>query len=139
MAGQKLEEHRIKKEVSHKKFGYQLSSIFIIITIIRFIIIREFLFLDFILLLISLILFLISKFKEKYIIPIKSFWLKFSIYLAKILNPIILSIIYLICFLPIGIIYKVIKKNRLKTKFDKKILTYWEEPEDQKINFDEQF
>ena len=114
MAGQKLEEHRIKKEISNKKFGYQLSSIFIIIIIIRLIIIREFLFLDFILLLIALILFLISKFKEKYIIPIKSFWLKFSIYLAKILNPLILSIIYLICFLPIGIIYKVIKKKQIE-------------------------
>ena len=55
--------------------------------------------------------------------------MKFAFYLAKILNPIILSIIYIVCFQPIGIIYKIIEKNNLKTKIDKNSKTYWEKPD----------
>ena len=85
---------------------------------------------DYIILSLFLVFFLLSLFKTNYIVPVKTFWLKFSIYLAKILNPIILFIIYLICFVPIGIYYKLINKKNLNTTIDKKSKTYWEEPEE---------
>lgn len=139
MFKQNLEEHRIKKEISNKTFGYQLSSIFILIVLIRILIFKQLLFLDYIFIFTALILVLISKFKPEFINPIKFFWTKFSIYLAKILNPIILFLIFVTCFLPIGLFYKITKKDNIKTKIKKNAKTYWEKPEDQKINFEEQF
>ena len=41
--------------------------------------------------------------------------------------------------MPIGIYYKLINKKNLNTIIDKKSKTYWEEPEEKKINFEDQF
>ena len=139
MSGQHLEEHRIKKDIPNQKFGYQLASIFVLIIIIRFFILEQLSYPDYVLISVASILILMSKFKPEYINPIKFFWMKFSLYLAKILNPIILLLIFLTCFLPIGLFYKIVKRNNLKTIINKQSKTYWEEPEDQKINFEEQF
>ena len=139
MTNQLSREHRIKKNISNKKFGYQLASIFLIIVILRFFLFKSFFIIDYALSVLCLLLILISKFKTVYIIPIKFIWLKFSFYLAKILNPILLFIIYLLCFIPIGVIYKIISKNNLKTKINKSSSSYWEKPDDKNINFEEQF
>jgi len=139
MAGQKLEEHRIKKEISNKKFGYQLASIFFIFVLIRFFLIREINYLDYFLIFLCISFIILSKFKPDFINPIKKFWVRLSIFLAKILNPILLVIIYLVCFIPIGIFYKILRKENLKTKVDKNLSSYWEVPDDKEIDFDEQF
>ncbi len=139
MSDQLLKEHRIKKNISNKKFGYQLASIFIIILLFRIVFFKVFNLIDYFLLSLGFLFLVISKYKPNYIIPVKTFWMKFAIYLSKVLNPIILFIIYLICFLPIGIYYKLVGKNNLKTKIDKNLNSYWEKPEDEKIDFKEQF
>ena len=134
-----LQEHQIKKETSEKVFGYQLSSIFLLIILIRYIVFNQLNFIDFSLLVLGIILLGVSKFKSTYISPIRKFWLLISIYLAKVLNPIILMVVYILCFIPIGIIYKLIKKRNLKTEIKKTEETYWEKPEDSKINFKDQY
>ena len=134
-----LQEHQIKKETSEKVFGYQLSSIFLLIILIRYIVFSQLNFIDFSLLILGIILLGVSKFKSTYISPIRKFWLLISIYLAKVLNPIILMVVYILCFIPIGIIYKLIKKRNLKTEIKKTEETYWEKPEDSKINFKDQY
>ncbi len=134
-----LQEHQIKKETSEKVFGYQLSSIFLLIILIRYIVFNQLNFIDFSLLILGIILLGVSKFKSTYISPIRKFWLLISIYLAKVLNPIILMVVYILCFIPIGIIYKLIKKRNLKTEIKKTEETYWEKPEDSKINFKDQY
>mgnify|MGYP001266639735 CR=1 FL=1 len=139
MSKQLLQGHRIKKEVSNKNFGYQLSSIVLIILLIRLYLFKQLFIFDFFLIFLFISIALISYFKSNYIIPIKKLWLKMSLYIAKILNPIILFFIYLLCFIPIGLVYKIIKKNSLKTKIKKSMNSYWERPEDKKINFEEQF
>ena len=48
-------------------------------------------------------------------------------------------VVYILCFIPIGIIYKLIKKRNLKTEIKKTEETYWEKPEDSKINFKDQY
>lgn len=134
-----LQEHQIKKETSKKVFGYQLSSIFLLIILIRYIVFNQLNFIDFSLLVVGIILFGVSKFKSNYISPIRKFWLRLSIYIAKVLNPIMLMVVYILCFIPIGIIYKLIKKRNLKTEIKKTEETYWEKPEDSKINFKDQY
>ncbi len=134
-----INEHRIKKEISNKKFGYQFASIFLIIFLVRFYFFKSLNPFDYVILSLFIFFFLLSLFKPNYIIPVKTSWLKFSIYLAKILNPIILFIIYLTCFVPIGIFYKLINRQNLNTTIDTKSETYWEEPEEKEINFEDQF
>lgn len=139
MSNHTVHEHRIKKGVSNSKFGYQLASIFLIFFLIRFFLFREINYLDYFLIFICISFIIFSKFKPDFIYPIKKFWMRLSIFLAKILNPILLVIIYLVCFIPIGIFYKILRKENLKTKVDKNLDSYWEVPNDEEIDFDEQF
>ena len=139
MTNQLSKEHRIKKDTSNKKFGYQLASIFFIIVLVRLFLLESLFLIDYALTILCVLLILISKFKTVYITPIKFIWMKFSFYLAKILNPIILFTIYLICFVPIGLVYKIINKKNLKTKLNKSSISYWEKPDDKNINFEDQF
>ena len=134
-----INEHRIKKEISNKKFGYQFASIFLIIFLVRFYFFKSLNPFDYVILSLFIFFFLLSLFKPNYIIPVKTSWLKFSIYLAKILNPIILFIIYLTCFVQIRMFYTLINRQNLKTTIDTKSETYWEEPEEKEINFEDQF
>ena len=76
-----LQEHQIKKETSEKVFGYQLSSIFLLIILIRYIVFNQLNFIDFSLLILGIILLGVSKFKSTYISPIRKFWLLISIYI----------------------------------------------------------
>ena len=101
--------------------------------------IREINYLDYFLIFLCISFIILSKFKPDFINPIKKFWVRLSIFLAKILNPILLVIIYLVCFIPIGIFYKILRKENLKTKVDKNLSSYWEVPDDKEIDFDEQF
>ncbi|MDC0043534.1 hypothetical protein OAJ03_01385 [Candidatus Pelagibacter sp.] len=139
MTDQILKEHQINKEVPNEKFGYQLASIVLIILLIRLYIFGSIFLLDYFFIFTFLFLVLISKFKKEYISPIKKVWLKFSIYLAKFMNPIILFIIFIVCFVPIGFLYKMFKLNNFKTKINNDRKSYWEKPEDQKVNFEDQF
>ena len=52
---------------------------------------------------------------------------KFGRLLGFIISPIILSIVYLSVIMPIGIIFKIIKKDPLEKLFDSNQKTYWKE------------
>ena len=54
-------------------------------------------------------------------------WFKFGRLLGFIISPIILSIVYLSVIMPIGIIFKIIKKDPLEKLFDSNQKTYWKE------------
>ncbi|MAR94898.1 MAG: hypothetical protein CMD46_00815 [Gammaproteobacteria bacterium] len=54
-------------------------------------------------------------------------WFKFGKLLGLIISPIILSIVYLSVIMPIGIIFKIIRKDPLEKLFDPNQKTYWKD------------
>ena len=74
-----------------------LSSIFLIITIIR-----------------PNILTIFNK-----------LWTKFGLLLGKVISPIIISLIFLFIITPIGLYFKVFRKDILNLKIIKKNSSYW--------------
>ena len=52
-------------------------------------------------------------------------WYKFGMTLAKIINPIVLGLIYLLLFIPIAVALKVFKKDVLELNIKKKKNSYW--------------
>ena len=58
------------------------------------------------------------------VLPIK-LWLKFAILLGSIITPIVISIIYFIVVVPMGIIMRLLGKDLLKQKLDKNAKSYW--------------
>lgn len=60
-------------------------------------------------------------------------WYKFGTTLAKIINPIVLGLIYLLLFIPIAVALKVFKKDVLELNIKKKKNSYWIENKNYEI------
>ena len=56
--------------------------------------------------------------------PLNLAWVKFGEILGRIIAPIVMAFVYFCVITPIAIIIRLLGKDLLKTKFDKK-LSYW--------------
>tara|TARA_B100000965_G_scaffold124007_1_gene102614 strand:- start:18408 stop:18803 length:396 start_codon:yes stop_codon:yes gene_type:complete len=109
---------------SEKSFGIVFSIIFMIIALYPLFVNSSInlIFLTFSIIFIILSFIFPSIFKYPNLI-----WFKFGRLLGFIISPIILSIVYLSVMMPIGIIFKIIKKDPLEKLFDSNQKTYWKE------------
>jgi len=109
---------------SEKSFGVVFSIIFMIIALYPLFINSSINLIFFIL----SIIFIILSFTFPNIFKYPNLiWFKFGKLLGLIISPIILSIVYLSVIMPIGIIFKIIKKDPLEKLFDSNQKTYWKE------------
>ena len=75
-------------------------------------------------LVISFIFLIIVLIKSKILTPLNRLWFKFGLLLGKFISPLIMGIIFFIVVTPIGIIMRLLKKDLLNLKYNKKE-TYW--------------
>tara|TARA_B100001057_G_C22602165_1_gene853210 strand:- start:461 stop:862 length:402 start_codon:yes stop_codon:yes gene_type:complete len=125
--------HQIKNKTTNKNFGLFFSLIFLIITLFIYFLYET---LNIYFLSISIILVLISLFYPNLLSIPNFLWFKFGILLNKIFSPIVLSLMYLVFFIPLGLIFKLFKIDILKQKINPNAKTYWEE---KKNNYDTSF
>jgi len=52
-------------------------------------------------------------------------WFKFGLLLHKIINPIIMGLMFYLTIMPIGLIMRISGKDILNLKIDKTASTYW--------------
>jgi hypothetical protein len=57
--------------------------------------------------------------------PLNRFWTQFGLLLHRLMNPIILGLIFLFTIVPIGLIMRILRKDLLRLKFDPKAPSYW--------------
>jgi succinate-acetate transporter protein len=76
---------------------------------------------------------------SKILTPLNKLWFKFGIILGKVISPIIMGIIFFLVVTPIGLIMKVLGKDLLRLKFNKKDNTYWIEKNGPKSKMKNQF
>lgn len=122
--------------ISNKKFGLQLGLLLVCISVFDFIFVQSNF--RFIILFTGLFLVLCALFAEPLLTPIKFVWLKISILLAIVCNPIILSTIFVFIFIPVGLIMKLFKRDFLLIKSDN-VTTYKNVLGENSINFERQF
>ena len=75
-------------------------------------------------LVISFIFLILGLINSKILTPLNRLWFKFGLLLGKFLSPLIMGIIFFIVVTPIGIIMRLLKKDLLNLKYNKKE-TYW--------------
>lgn len=85
----------------------------------------------------SLFFFILAFFKSEILYPLNYLWNKIGIYLALIISPIIMFVIYIFVALPTKIILVCLKKDILDLDLKKK--TYWQTRLNDKINMNDQF
>ena len=119
---------------SNKKFGFLFTLIFIILSG-YFYLYKYSNFLIIISLIIATTFLITALIKPIILKPFNVLWFKLSIFLSKIVNPIILGIIFYILITPIAIITKIFGRDILKIKYTNKI-TYWINKD--KIDYDKE-
>tara|TARA_E500000331_G_C16838038_1_gene532236 strand:- start:150 stop:539 length:390 start_codon:yes stop_codon:yes gene_type:complete len=71
--------------------------------------------------------------------PFNKLWYKFGIFLGKIISPLIMGFIFFLVVTPIGLFMRIIKKDILNLKFNKKNSSYWIEKSGPKSKMKNQF
>ena len=89
-------------------------------------------------LLISFIFLALGLINSKILTPLNRLWFKFGLLLGKFISPLIMGIIFFVVVTPIGIIMRLLKKDLLNLKYNKKE-TYWIDKKGPKSKMKNQF
>ena len=76
-------------------------------------------------LIVSSFFLILGAFNSKLLTPFNKAWVKFGEILGLIIAPIVMGIVYFIILTPISLIVRVLGKDLLGIKLNKKIDTYW--------------
>ena len=120
---------------SNRSFGIVFFIVFLIIAIYPFLNQGE---LRLWSLIISITFLILGLLNSKLLSPLNKIWFKFGIFLGKIVSPLVMGLIFFFVVTPIGILMKILNKDVLNLKFNKKS-TYWIEKNDLKSKMKNQF
>ena len=89
-------------------------------------------------LLISTIFFILGLLNAKILTPFNKIWMKFGEILGSVISPLVMGVIFFGIVTPTGLLLKLIGKDVLKLKKDKKD-TYWIEKDNSNNSMKNQF
>ena len=89
-------------------------------------------------LIIGIIFLILGIINSKVLTPLNILWMKFGLLLGKIVSPIVMGFVFFGVVTPISIIMKLLRKDLLNLKRNKKE-TYWLKKEEIKSNMKNQF
>ena len=87
---------------------------------------------------ISAIFLFLGLLNSKILSPLNKVWFKFGIFLGKIISPLIMGIIFFLVVTPIGLLMRLIGKDLLNLKYNKR-QSYWIEKNGPKSKMKNQF
>ena len=90
-------------------------------------------------LIISLFFLILGSINSKILTPLNKIWFKFGILLGRIVSPVIMGVIFFFVVTPIALIMRIIGKDLLNLKFNKKDKSYWIEKVGPKSKMKNQF
>ena len=62
---------------------------------------------------------------SKLLTPLNKLWFKFGMILGAIIAPVVMSVVFFLVITPIGLVMKIMGRDLLNKKYDKKKRTYW--------------
>ena len=73
----------------------------------------------------SLIFFVLGALNSKVLSPLNKYWIKLGELLGKVIAPVIMFLIFFLVVTPIGLFMRLIGKDLVNLKYNKKIKSYW--------------
>ena len=110
------------EESSPKSFGIVFSIVFLIVSLYP---LTNFKSISIWALIVSIIFLLLAFLAPKILTLPNKLWFKFGILLGSIISPIVMAFVYFTTVLPIGLILRLLGKDILNQKLDKKSKSYW--------------
>jgi len=77
------------------------------------------------LIIISMFFLILGLINSKLLTPLNKLWSKFGMILGAIVAPIVMGFIFFLVVTPIGLVMRIMGKDLLNKKYDKKKNTYW--------------
>jgi hypothetical protein len=74
---------------------------------------------------ISAVFLILGLINSKFLSPLNRLWFKFGIILGAIVAPIVMGFIFFLVVTPIGLVMRIMGRDILNKKYDKKRETYW--------------
>ncbi|SDL93631.1 hypothetical protein SAMN04488026_11343 [Aliiruegeria lutimaris] len=66
-------------------------------------------------------------------------WFRFGQLLHSVISPVVMFLVFAITFVPIGIVFRLRRKDLLEQGFDRKKISYWNERTEPQGNMSRQF
>lgn len=110
------------KTSSDRSFGLVFTTVFGIIGLIPLWHGQPLLWWSLILASLFLILSLIQ---PKILHPLNQVWTRFGLLLHKIVSPVVMSVLFFLTVVPIGLLMRLFGKDPLKLRFDPQAKSYW--------------
>ena len=73
----------------------------------------------------SSVFLILGLMNSKLLTPLNKLWFKFGMILGAIVSPVVMGVVFFLVVTPIGLIMKIMGKDLLNKKYDKKKRTYW--------------
>ena len=90
-------------------------------------------------LIISFLFLFFGLLNSKILTPLNKLWFRFGLFLGKIISPIIMGVIFFLVVTPIGLFMRLLGKDVLNLKLNKKKSSYWIEKVGPKSKMKNQF
>ena len=74
---------------------------------------------------ISAVFLILGLINSRLLTPLNVLWFKLGMILGAIISPIVMGIVFFLVVTPIGLILRIMGKDLLNKKYDKKKKTYW--------------
>ena len=87
---------------------------------------------------VSSIFLILGLLNSNFLTPLNKVWLKFGLFLGKIISPIIMGVIFFCVITPTGLFMRVFKKDILRLKFNNHS-SYWTKKVESKSKMKDQF
>jgi len=111
-----------KKMPSNKSFGITFFLFFLVISLYPLINNHK---INVVFLVMGILFLILGLLKSNLLNPLNKAWMKFGFVLSKIINPIILFLIYYLIVVPTGLLLKILKKDILELNINKQKKSYW--------------
>lgn len=117
-------EYDAPKGPSDRKFGYTVGGIFAALGILKTLIVG-FSVLAGTFLLLGGGLLLGAALKPEALAPLNRAWMKLAEIMFHVVNPVIMFLLYAVCFVPAGLVMKLVGFDPMRRKFDDIAPSYW--------------
>ena len=79
---------------------------------------------------VSAVVFLVIAYTYPQVLgPLNRLWLKFGLLLYKVMNPLVLGLLFFVTITPIGLVMRAFGKDFLRLRMDRGAKSYWIERE----------
>ncbi|WP_390583141.1 SxtJ family membrane protein [Erythrobacter sp. MTPC3] len=124
-AHDRFEDHQEIEGSSDRGFGLTVGGILIAIGLVRWAFFEAGLTSTIAFMLPGALLVVFAVLRPILLAPLNKFWMKLGLLLASIVNPIVMGLMYLLLFVPIGLGMKLFGRDALRMKRPSDASTHW--------------